>query len=166
MGASTRWARPTYQHKLPTKDAPPQATVARDNNNNNKQLSEPRGSGPQAVSLDDDVRGGQQHGHSGDDGEHREDDEAEPVHDHGSELPVVDELHLLVVLLHSIGDELQLAQDGLCGTQGQGAPAQKQKQYLFACVLLPTDSPRIDCKPRGRCGLIIYVFQLIKAHCW
>ena len=74
------------------------------------------------------MRGGQQHGHRGDDGEHREDDEAEPVHNHGSELPVVDELHLLVVLLHSVGDELQLAQNGLSGTE---------TKLLAMCICLP-----------------------------
>lgn len=48
----------------------------------------------------------QQDGHGSDDGEDREDDEAEPVDDHGSELPVVDQLHFFFVLLHAICDKL------------------------------------------------------------
>lgn len=63
--------------------------------------------------LNDDVWRRQKHGHRRDDGEHGEDDEAEAVHDHGGELPVADELGLLVRLTHASRDELQLPQDGL-----------------------------------------------------
>lgn len=64
-------------------------------------------------SLNDYMWRGQQHRHSGNDGEDREDDEAKSVDNHGSKFPVVYHLHLLVVFLHSVRDELQLPQNGL-----------------------------------------------------
>ena len=65
------------------------------------------------LSLNDDVRRREEDGDGGDDGEGREGDQAEPVDDHGSKLPVADDLLLLVVKLHPVHDELELLQDAL-----------------------------------------------------
>ena len=64
-------------------------------------------------SLHDDVRRGHEHSDGGDDGEGREGDEAEPVDHHRRELPVHDDLLLLVPDLHAVRDELELLQDAL-----------------------------------------------------
>ena len=71
-------------------------------------------------SLDDYVRRRHQHGHRGDDGEEGEGYEAEPVDDHRRELPVHDDLLLLVADLHAVGDELELFQDALELAVGRG----------------------------------------------
>ncbi len=74
-------------------------------------------------SLHDDVRCGEEHGDGGDDGEGCEGDEAEAVDHHGGELPVHDDLLLLVADLHPVGDELQLLQDALQLPVGGGGAA-------------------------------------------
>ena len=64
-------------------------------------------------SFDDDVRSRQEDGNGRDDCEGRESDQAEAIDDHGSELPIPDDLLLFVVNLHPVGDELQLFEDAL-----------------------------------------------------
>ncbi len=73
--------------------------------------------------LHDDVRRREEHGDGGDDGEGGEGDEAEPVNDHGRELPVHDDLLLLVADLHPVRDELELLQDALQLAVGRGRAA-------------------------------------------
>lgn len=68
------------------------------------------GQEPQGL-RDNDVRRGEEYGDGGDDGEQREDDEAEPVDDHGGELPVVRHLGRLVLLAQLVGDDAQLLED-------------------------------------------------------
>lgn len=57
------------------------------------------------------MRRGEEYGDGGDDGEQREDDEAEPVDDHGGELPVIRHLGRLVLLAQLVGDDAQLLED-------------------------------------------------------
>ena len=76
-----------------------------------------------SLSLDDDVRGRQEDRDGRDDGERREGDQAEAVDDHGRELPVADDLLLLVVNLHPVGDELELLEDALKLSVGAGRAA-------------------------------------------
>ncbi len=59
----------------------------------------------------------------GDDGEGGEGDEAEAVDHHGGELPVHDDLLLLVPDLHPVRDELELLQDALELAVGGGGAA-------------------------------------------
>lgn len=59
------------------------------------------------------MRSGEEDGHRGHDGEEREDKEADAVHDHGGELPVRNELVLVLPLLQLRRDETELPDDGL-----------------------------------------------------
>lgn len=68
------------------------------------------GQEPQGL-RDNDVRRGEEYGDGGDDGEQREDDEAEPIDDHGGELPVVRHFGRLVLLAQLVGDDAQLLED-------------------------------------------------------
>lgn len=60
---------------------------------------------------DDDVRRGEEHGDGRDHSEQREDDEAQAVHYHGGELPVVRHFRRLVLLAQLVRDDPQLLED-------------------------------------------------------
>ena len=59
------------------------------------------------------MRGREEDRDGRDDGERREGDQTKAVDDHGRELPVANDLLLLVVELHPVGDELELLEDAL-----------------------------------------------------
>ena len=59
------------------------------------------------------VRRSQEYGYGGDHREQGEHYQAEPIHHHGGELPVTDDLADLIVLADSRGDEAQLAKQRL-----------------------------------------------------
>lgn len=61
--------------------------------------------------LHDYVRCREEHSDSGYYRKQREDDQTEPIHDHGSEFPIANQVLLLVPFLHAARDELQLLQD-------------------------------------------------------
>jgi len=58
--------------------------------------------------FNNNVRRREEHGDRGDHCEGSEGDQAEPVDHHGCELPITDDVDLLVVNFHAIGDELEL----------------------------------------------------------
>ena len=66
------------------------------------------------------MRRGEEDSDGGDDGERRERDQTKPVDDHGSKLPVADDLLLLIVKLHPVRDELELLEDALELAIGRG----------------------------------------------
>lgn len=62
----------------------------------------------------------EQDGDGGNDSKSSESNETEAINDHGSKLPVTDDLQFLVMNLHAIGDEFELFENALQLTIGRG----------------------------------------------
>ena len=87
------------------------------------------------------MRGGEENSEGSDYSEGGESDETEPVDDHGGELPVRQDLGLLVLDLHPVGDELDLLEDALqFSVAGAGLAGERAS---VGVVMVPNDRDRV-----------------------